>query len=452
MVAGVLVAGVVDDVQIHLQLHHTDARATATRSLLRRTEVLLSSTTSSLERATTGGEATRKSLSLVTAELTSARGLLGQARSGVVSGDIEISAVHACAGGVNRSATALQDGNQSGAVAQLSAVAPVCENILGSRAGGPVYPFDFADPDILVAKGTYFAYGTNSTAGNIQIMKSTDLQHWTKAGDALPRLASWAAPGDTWAPAVISLKRTYVLYYTAAVAGTTTQCISVATARRPEGPFEDFSTAPLECQPNLGGSIDPSPLLDAAGRPYLVWKSNGNGAEPATIWAQALDPQGTALEGTGPTELLRPSQPWEGSVVEAPSMIRGRRELLAVLLGEQLGQRRLRHRCGPLCRRARSLRQTVGGSAARIAAQSRRSRRRGRLHRHPGEPRDGIPGVAPRRRRVSPHATAVRPAVDRRRGHSPRPVASVSEPEGQGPSQSPGGSGSRCQAARSSVG
>jgi predicted GH43/DUF377 family glycosyl hydrolase len=320
MVAGVLVAGLVDDVQIHLQLHHSDARAAATTAALRRTAALLSSTTSALERAEAGGGAARRSLSRVTAELTSARGLLGLARSGVASGDIEIGDVHACASGVNRSATALQDGNQSGAVAELSAVAPVCENILGSQSGGPVYPFDFADPDIVVAKGTYYAYGTNSTAGNIQIMKSTDLEHWTKAGDALPTLASWAAPGDTWAPAVISLKRSYVLYYTAAVAGTKTQCISVATARRPEGPFVDTSTAPLVCQPTLGGSIDPSPLLDAAGHPYLVWKSNGNGAQPATIWAQALDPQGTALQGAGPTELLRPSQPWEGSVVEAPSM------------------------------------------------------------------------------------------------------------------------------------
>jgi hypothetical protein len=321
VVAGVLVAGVVDDVQVQVQLHHSHDRAAATRLLLRRTDALLSSTTASLARAEAGGDVTSRSLTQVTAELTSARALLGQTRRGVASGDIEVGAVHSCASGVDRSATALEDGNQSGAVAELSAVAPVCENILGTEPGGPVYPFDFADPDVLVVRGTYYAYGTNSTAGNIQIMKSTDLQSWTKAGDALPTLASWAAPGDTWAPAVISLKRTYVLYYTAALAGTKTQCISVATARRPQGPFVDTSSAPLECQPGLGGSIDPSPILDAAGHPYLVWKSNGDGAQPATIWAEPLDPQGTALEGAGPTEILRPSQAWEGSVVEAPSMI-----------------------------------------------------------------------------------------------------------------------------------
>ena len=58
-----------------------------------------------------------------------------------------------------------------------------------------VYPFDFADPDVLVVRGTYYAYGTNSTAGNIQIMESSDLANWRKAGDALPTLASWASPG-----------------------------------------------------------------------------------------------------------------------------------------------------------------------------------------------------------------------------------------------------------------
>ncbi len=170
-------------------------------------------------------------------------------------------------------------------------------------------------------RGTYYAYGTNSTAGNIQIMESTDLLNWKKAGDALPTLASWATPDATWAPAVIHLKNSYLLYYTAASSGSRVQCLSVAKAKRPQGPFTDSSTTPLECQAALGGSIDPDPYLDATGHPYLTWKSNGGGGQPSTIWAQALDNQGTALKGSGPTVLLRPSQSWEASVVEAPSMV-----------------------------------------------------------------------------------------------------------------------------------
>jgi len=318
---GLLVAAVVDDVAVQVRLHRGQGQVVTTSALLRRTAGLLSSTTSSVQRIDQGRLATQRSLARVSTELGSAKALLAQSQTGIVSGDVALVAVHSCAGGVSRSVSALNAGNQRLAVADLSSVAAVCENMLDSGSGGPVYPFDFADPDIIVAKGTYFAYGTNSTAGNIQIMESSDLRSWRKAGDALPALASWATPGFTWAPAVIHLKRSYVLYYAAATAGSRIQCISVATAKKPQGPFTDSSRAPLECQPNLGGSIDPSPFVAADGQLYLTWKSIGGGGQPSTIWAEALDPQGTALHGPGPSVLLRPSQPWEGSVVEAPTMV-----------------------------------------------------------------------------------------------------------------------------------
>jgi hypothetical protein len=321
LVTGALTAGVVVDIQVQLRAHHDDGQVATTRALLRRTSDLVAATTRSLRATDEGRQATAKSLGQVTAELTSAKHLLAQAVVGVDSQTVEVGDARACARGVNQAVAALQGGNQRRAVADLSAVAPACQSVLGSATGGPVYPFDFADPDVLLVKGTYFAYGTNSTAGNIQIMESTDLEHWTKAGDALPRLPSWSSPGDTWAPAVLHLKHAYVLYYTAATAGAKVQCLSVATAKRPQGPFIDTTTAPLECQVALGGSIDPAPYVDTQGAPYLTWKSIGVGGQPATIWAEALDRQGTALAGPGPAPLLRPSLSWEGSVVEAPSMV-----------------------------------------------------------------------------------------------------------------------------------
>jgi len=321
VVVGVLVAGVVDDVQVQLRLHRSQGQVAATAALLNRTDALVSSAAASLRATDTGRAAAGRSLGQVTGEISSAQRLLSQSRTGMAARTVALVDVHSCAGGVSRSVAALQAGKQKQAVAALSSVAAACEGMLGSGDGGPVYPFDFADPDILVVKGTYYAYGTNSTDGNVQIMESTDLSHWAKAGDALPTLPSWAAPGYTWAPAVVHLKRSYVLYYTAALSGSRLPCVSVATARRPQGPFTDTTRGPLVCQRTLGGSIDPSPYLDGAGRPYLAWKSNGFGAQTAAIWAQALDPQGTALRGSGPSELLRPSRPWEGSVVEAPSMV-----------------------------------------------------------------------------------------------------------------------------------
>jgi len=321
LVAGALVAGVVLDVQGQVRLHQSQGQVLSTRSLGQRTDGLVAATNGSTRRIDAQRATLQTRLTAVSAELATVDGLVAAAHSGVARGAVEVEAVHTCAGGVDRSVSALAAGQQKAAVADLSAVSSVCESLLAAEAGGPVYPFDFADPDVIVVKGGYEAYGTNSAAGNIQIMTSTDLVHWKKAGNALPSLPSWARPGSTWAPAVVHLGRSYLLYYTAAAASTGTQCLSVGTARRAQGPFTDDSRAPLECQPALGGSIDPSPYLDSSGKTYLVWKSNGGQGEPATIWGQALDARGTALVGTRPTALLEASQSWEGSVVEAPSMI-----------------------------------------------------------------------------------------------------------------------------------
>ncbi|HEY7946164.1 MAG TPA: glycoside hydrolase family 43 protein [Acidimicrobiales bacterium] len=319
--AGVLVGGIVVDVHGQMRLHGSQGQLAATRSQVQRTAARAAATTRSTHRIDGQTALLQGRLTEVSAELATAVTLMAQSHAGVARSGVAVGAVHACAGGVQRSVSALAAGYQGQAVADLSAVSSVCESLLASQSGGPVYPFDFADPDIITVKGGYDAYGTNSAAGNIQMMTSTDLVHWKKAGNALPTLPRWARSGSTWAPAVIHLGRSYLLYYTAATASTGTQCLSVATARRAQGPFVDTSRAPLECQTALGGSIDPSAYVDPSGTPYLVWKSNGGPGQPATLWAQALDPRGTALRGAGPTALLQPGQPWEGSVVEAPSMV-----------------------------------------------------------------------------------------------------------------------------------
>ena len=94
----------------------------------------------------------------------------------------------------------------------------------------------------------------------------------------------------------------------------------MATASQPQGPFRDQSTAPLECQKSLGGSIDPSSFIDTNGTPYLVWKSGGPGS--SKIWSEQLAPSGTAFApGASPTSLLVPDQAWEGGTVEAPDLV-----------------------------------------------------------------------------------------------------------------------------------
>jgi hypothetical protein len=264
------------------------------------------------------------------ATVTSRLGQLATAEQSLAENDadllfqgVSIGTLENCLGGVQSSYQQIAAHNNALAAEDISASSAACLSLAGGSTSGLVYPFDFPDPDVLLVGDTYFAYATNSVAGNIQIIQSTNLTNWTPVGNALPSLPSWATPNATWAPAVAHIGAAYVLYYAAEVAapGGGEECISVATASQPQGPFVDSSTAPLVCQPSLGGSLDPFPFTDTDGTNYLVWKSNG-GTGPATIWSEQLDPSGTAFAASAtPSPLLVPSQGWESGVVEAPDLV-----------------------------------------------------------------------------------------------------------------------------------
>jgi Glycosyl hydrolases family 43 len=234
-----------------------------------------------------------------------------------------IAILESCLDGLKEAYQQVAIGENDQAGRDVAAVSGPCISLSGGSDDGLVYPFDFPDPDVLEIGGTYFAYATNSVAGNIQIIESSDLAHWSALGDALPTLPRWAAPDGTWAPGVVEVGSKVLLYYAARVAAYKgdLECISVASADVPQGPFVDDSKAPLECQRSLGGSIDPSPFVGAQGHLYLSWKSGGGGGT-AKIWSQELDAQGTGFASkTHPVELLAPEQTWEGGNVEAPDMV-----------------------------------------------------------------------------------------------------------------------------------
>jgi beta-xylosidase len=114
---------------------------------------------------------------------------------------------------------------------------------------------------LFVTGGRYYAYSTQIWSGdrwtNVPVMSSTNLATWSTIKDALPILPGWAKPGNTWAPGVLRRSGRYLLYYTTTQAASGRQCISVATASTPAGPFRDRSKGPLVCQLSQGGSIDP---------------------------------------------------------------------------------------------------------------------------------------------------------------------------------------------------
>jgi beta-xylosidase len=185
------------------------------------------------------------------------------------------------------------------------------------RGGAPVvHCNDFADPFVLRVDDRYYAYSTNSEGENVPVLSSGGLFGTARKRDALPQLPAWSAPGFVWAPAVLQRPDGFVLYYTTRPAGTDKQCLSVAVAEDPDGPFEDRSAGPLVC-PEHGGAIDAVPFVDRDGRAYLLWK-NYDGV--TGIVGRELAPDGRSL--VGPTRLLLSAEePWEGNLVEAPDLV-----------------------------------------------------------------------------------------------------------------------------------
>ena len=184
----------------------------------------------------------------------------------------------------------------------------------------PLFPADFPDPALLRVGTSTFAYATNGRFGNVQVIRSTDLQTWDRLPDALPELPSWAAPNFTWAPSVLARPGGYVLYYTARHRSTGLQCIGRAVGSRPEGPFVDELPQPFVCQMDMRGSIDPQPFVDTDGTATLLFKSEGRVGEPTRIWAQRLSADGRSFAGTV-RQLLKTDQLWEEPIIEGPAMV-----------------------------------------------------------------------------------------------------------------------------------
>ncbi len=321
-----LAAAVTTDLQAQSRRRHELVVLARTHHDLSAAQVELAATTYVRALARNHRDALQGTILSTTGQLATADEALAHSQADAFLLGIDVGTLQTCLGGVRGSLQAIAAHDNATAAGDLSTVSAACTTLANGTSAGLVYPFDFPDPDVVPVGSTYYAYATNSVAGNIQIVESTDLVHWSVVGNALPTLPAWAVPGATWAPGVIQVGGTVLLYYAAKVAGPGggEECISVATATQPQGPFTDSSTAPLECQSALGGSIDPSPFLGAGGILYLQWKSDGGGGQPATLWSEQLDAAGTGFAGgptATPSALIVADQPWEAGVVEAPDLV-----------------------------------------------------------------------------------------------------------------------------------
>jgi len=194
----------------------------------------------------------------------------------------------------------------------------------------PVLQQNFPDPFVLPHGAEFIAYSTNDGA-NVPVAVSSNLHQWTlladpadpkRKYDALPHLGSWAKEGFTWAPEVLELNGKYLLYYTASARRENMQCVGVAVATDPKGPFVDANSAPIVCQTKLGGTIDASPFKDVDGSLYLYFKNDGNRVHVRTaLYGQRLSADGLSVTGDA-QELLKDNERWEDRVIEAPTMVR----------------------------------------------------------------------------------------------------------------------------------
>jgi beta-xylosidase len=204
-------------------------------------------------------------------------------------------------------------GGVLGTVLLLLALGPVdTASAQGSR-GNPIgsdtfdtgagcYRGDFPDPAVLKWGRTYHACSTTIASLNLPVLASTDLQHWRVVGKRF--VHAYAAPAHG--------------------ARDHRMCISISTSRKPMRGFVDRTRRRFIC-PSNRGAIDPQVFTGPANTRYLLWKSEQTATYPSQLWSHRISGTGTKLHSTHGL-LLTTQEPWEGRLIENPSMIayRGR--------------------------------------------------------------------------------------------------------------------------------
>ncbi|HEX8267496.1 MAG TPA: family 43 glycosylhydrolase [Pyrinomonadaceae bacterium] len=187
----------------------------------------------------------------------------------------------------------------------------------------PVIAGDFPDPSVIrFGEDFYAAATTGGWSPFFTIAHSKDLVNWKIVGSVFPTKPAWAK-GDFWAPEIAEDKGKFYVFYTArrdeGKDKKGTLCVAVAVADKPVGPYSDKGT--LVCQEM--GSIDAFFIRDEKGKPYLVWKEDGNDRQqPTWMYAQKLDESLTKLVGK-PKKLFRnEGSGWENHVIEGANIVR----------------------------------------------------------------------------------------------------------------------------------
>ncbi|WP_266367111.1 glycoside hydrolase family 43 protein [Tellurirhabdus rosea] len=151
-----------------------------------------------------------------------------------------------------------------------------------SRAGNPVFPGWYADPEVAVFGKEYWIFPTYSAPYKEQVFfdafSSKDLKTWTKHTRILDTTAVRWAKRAMWAPAAVERKGKYFLFFGAndvhpgEIGG-----IGVAVADKPGGPYKDHLGKPLIGTIENGAQpIDQFVFRDKDGQDYLLYGGWGH--------------------------------------------------------------------------------------------------------------------------------------------------------------------------------
>lgn len=178
----------------------------------------------------------------------------------------------------------------------------------------PVWDADFPDPHVINWKGRYFAYATETfkQGSGFQVMESRDLVHWTHQGICFT--PPWSKE-HLWAPEVIAHKNALWMTYSALNPQTKKHDIGIAVASTPTGPFVHKAVL-VSGENNKVGVIDTTVHIEKDGSAWLLYSEE----EPRRIVMRKLAPNWLSTVGE-PLELVKPTEPWERGVNEAPTVL-----------------------------------------------------------------------------------------------------------------------------------
>lgn len=147
-----------------------------------------------------------------------------------------------------------------------------------AKAGNPVFPGWYADPEGTIFENKYWIYPTYSAPYGKQVFldafSSPDLIQWTKHSHILDTTSIKWAKRAMWAPSIIQKDKQYFLFFGANDIQSDAEKggIGIAVADKPEGPFRDYLGKPLIDKFHNGAQpIDQFAFKDADGQYYLIY-------------------------------------------------------------------------------------------------------------------------------------------------------------------------------------